>query len=124
MSQVSVKSFEQIYNEVRAQIEANCFSEDEQGKVDELCLIIAEIYRLPPECPVRIGRGELPCGMVSEIYLRLRYGHIREVMRKFSGVSYPIKYKKTYLRTALYNEVFEHESGIANGVSYMLLGKG
>ena len=120
MSQVTVRSFEEIVRGVREQIEIACFSELERDSAEEIALIIAEIYGLPSDSSVRIDGQSMTCGMVSEVYKRLTCEHIREVMRRFYRASYPIKHRKTYLRTSLYNEVFEHESGIANGVACAL----
>jgi hypothetical protein len=118
MSQVSsqsqVKSFSEILSEVRERVEIECFEKRERAVAEELCLIIAEVEWLPSEAVARIGGNDLPATYVSEIYRRIDNGRLAAVIFKYSEARYPIKHKKTYLRTALYNEVFEHESGELN----------
>lgn len=115
MSQV--KSFEATLAEVRKQLEPSGFPSRERAQAEELCLIVAEIYSLPRELTVKIDGRELPCGIVAEVYSRLRAEHVSAVIEKFSELTYRVRYKKTYLRTALYNEVFEHMGGLANDVA-------
>ena len=113
-SNVTVKSFSQMLDEVKNQVELSCLDGEERGVGEELCLIIAEIYRLPGNIEVRIGGADLPCELVAEIYSRLTANHFYAVIEKFLRAEYPIKRRKAYLRTALYNQVFEQESGEAN----------
>ena len=114
MSQVKVKSFKNVLGDVRKNVEIECFEEALIPEAEEICLIIAEVMMLSSEAVVRIGGTELPQPLVAEIYSRLTCEHVRAVIDKFSRAGYRIKHKKTYLRTALYNEVFEHESGFIN----------
>ena len=78
-------------------------------------MLIAEMYRLPPDAEVQINGQKLPASMVRDVYSLLTEEHIREVITNYEKAEYTIKFKKTYLRTALYNEVFEHESRFVNG---------
>ena len=101
---------------VREQIEIGCFDERETQRAEEIALIIAEMYLLPDTYDVRIGGDKLPAGLVKEIYRRIGNEHVREVICRFNGAAYEIRYVKTYLRTALYNSVFEHEARLDNAV--------
>ena len=77
----------------------------------------ASPFTLPPEAEVQIGGQKLPAGMVCEIYECLTNEHIRNVIKNYEAAEYEIKFKKTYLRTAIYNEVFEFESRNVNEMS-------
>lgn len=124
-SQVPSGTLQEVLQEVREQVELDCISTQSQRQAEELCLIIAEVYKLPKQTPVRIGGQQLPAEMVQEVYLMLAAEHIEQVISNFGQAEYPIRFKKTYLRTALYNVAFEYESGIANGfhISFPGLGK-
>ena len=71
---------------------------------------------LPPSTVVQIGGNKLTAQAVSEIYSMLTHEDIITVMDNFEQAEYKIKFKKTYLRTALYNEVFERSSRVINDV--------
>lgn len=114
-SQVPSGSFYEVLQAVRDQININCFFREDWNQVSEIFLIIAEMYKLPPQAEVQINGQKLPASLVQEVYLLLKEEHISRVMQNYEEATYPIKFKKTYLRTALYNVVFEYESGDVNG---------
>lgn len=114
-SQVMSGSFFEVLQDVREQIDIACFVEDDKAQVNEIIMMIAEMYCLPPQADVQIGGQKLPASMVKDVYSILTEDHVREVITKYEKAAYSIKFKKTYIRTALYNEVFEHESGFVNG---------
>lgn len=113
-SQCQVQSFAEVLQGVRESVEIECFDGRNRKFAEELCLIIAEIHRLPLGTSVRIGGDDLPIDLVRDVYLGLRNEHIAAVIEKYSRIRYPIKYKKTYIRTALYAQIFEQESGEVN----------
>ena len=123
MSESGVKSFGELLREVNDQISIECFDESERDQVLEICAIIAEIYRMPPALTVSVGGQQLPAAMVAEVFSTLNCEHVRAVMRKYSQAGYRIRFKKTYLRTALYNEIFEHESDVINLFEYTARGQ-
>ena len=108
-SQGQVGFAENLYA-VFSQIEYTSFEETVQPLVYELGMIIAEIYTLSENCEVRIGGKPLPVTMVSEVYTRLTRDNLEMVIENFRNVSYEIRHRKSYFRTALYNSVFECES--------------
>ena len=79
-------------------------------------MIIAEVMKLPDDAAVRIAGNDLPAEMVALIFDRIEHDHVIEVMRHYQEATYEIKHTKTYLRTALYNSVFEMEARIDNEV--------
>ena len=78
-----------------------------KNQIKELALIIAEVYMLPPDARVRIDRADLPACMVQAVFDDLTPAHAQMVIDNFRALPYEVKHKKTYLRTALYNSVFE-----------------
>ncbi len=112
-----VGPFLEVLEDVREQVEIQCFDECDQKQAEEICMIIAEIYKLPPQTEVQINGQKLPAALVAEIYELLICEHIREVIKKYEAAEYEIKFKKTYIRTALYNTVFEYQSGEVNEMS-------
>ena len=110
-------SFSDALNQVMQQVDFHCFADIHSQRTDplykELCLIIAEVFLLDPESAISINGALTPLRLVQDIYLQLRHGHIRTVFENFQDVASRIYNKKAYLRTALYNIVFEIESHYA-----------
>lgn len=112
----SVKSFWSVLQSVKEQVRCLSFERgSEQNQVEELCRIIAEVYCLNPEREISIEGASLPVSLVQEVYNELDERHIYLVMENFAKITHKINYKKTYLRTALYNSVFELEHHYENG---------
>lgn len=107
-------TFSQLIEAVGEQIEIERFDRSHRAQATEICFIVAEVMRLPPETVMQIGGMKLPAEMVREIYAMLSHEHVALVMEKYRKVRYEIKAKKTYLRTALYNAVFELDSHYIN----------
>lgn len=115
-SQVPSGTLAEKLDEVRSSLEFECFEDSYLEQADEISLIIAEMAMLPATALVQIGGNKLTAQAVSEIYSMLTHEDIISVMDNFEAVAYKIKFKKTYLRTALYNEVFERSSRAINDV--------
>lgn len=115
-SQVPSGSLTSELEKVKASLEFECFEEEYRPQAEEIILIIAEMAILPPSAVVQIGGNKLTAQAVSEIYSMLTHEDIITVMDNFEEAAYKIKFKKTYLRTALYNEVFERSSRVINDV--------
>lgn len=113
-SQVMSGSFFESLQTAREQINIECFVENDRAQANEIIMMIAEMYCLPPQADVQIGGQKLSASMVQEVYLLLTEDHVRDVIINYEKAAYTIKFKKTYIRTALYNEVFEHESRCVN----------
>lgn len=107
-------SFREVIASVRARVEMDCFAEDAAPQAGELCLIIAEVLMLNPDNEIRIGGVMLSVEMVQEVYGQIGHEHIELVVGNFNRISYEVKNKKSYLRTALYNAVFEIENHWTN----------
>lgn len=107
-------SFREMLEEVKEKVEIECFDREETPQATELCLIIAEVLILNPENEIRIGGVMLSVEMVQEVYRQIEHEHVELVIGNFNKVSYEVKNKKSYLRTALYNSVFEIENHWTN----------
>ena len=107
-------TFQEIVEMVKVQIEFDVFSETDKSMAEEICLIIAEIYKLPDNIEIQINKTKMTVALVREIYFRLTFEHIMQVIENLKKVTYEIKSMKSYLRTALYKVVFEMESVTLN----------
>ena len=113
------KTFKESLNLALDQIEWECF--DRASPLTplyrELILIISEVYALDPHDKVRIAGETLPVTLVQEVYRELTKEHVELVADNFDTLTREIKFKKSYLRTALYNSVFELESYWINKIN-------
>ncbi len=83
----------------------------------ELCAIIAEVYAMHPDTEIYVSGEKLYAGLVAEVLRCVSFEHAELVLDNYNKVQYPIRNKRVYLRTALYNSVFELTSSIANEVN-------
>ena len=106
--------FRELLERVKLQVEYASFGVRDREQVNELCNIIAEIYLLPGTAPVQIGGNKLTAETVSVFYSALTGDHLQYVIEEFRKIEYYIVHKKSYLRTMLYNAVFEYVSAAVN----------
>lgn len=104
------ETFRDTLNRIEKQIDIECFYQNERDLVRELFLIIAEVYRLSPSDRVKVDGQIYPAADVATVFEMLTADHIRQVIEKNNERKYPVKYRKAYLRTLLYNSVFEYSS--------------
>jgi hypothetical protein len=111
-------SIYEMQKQVMHQVEYHCFADLRFNRIDpfykELCLVIAEVLVLDPASIVKINGSNMCALLVQEVYLQLHNDHVRLVFDNFHNVSNHVYNKKAYLRTALYNAVFELESNSLN----------
>jgi len=107
-----------MLEQVMRQVEYRCLADLRFNRVDpfykELCLIIAEVLVLDPVSIIKINGSNIYVHLVQEVFLRLQNDHVRLVFKNFHNVPTHVYNKKAYLRTALYNAVFEIESDSVN----------
>jgi len=107
-----------LLNQVMQQVEYHCFADLRTGYIDplykELCLIISEVFAADQDAFIKVNGSETPIRFVQEVYSLLRNDHIRIVFTNFHCVSSRVYNKRPYLRTSLYNAVFEIESHFVN----------
>lgn len=111
-----VGSLAQRMQSVRQQIEVDCFPIRDKALAEELAIIIAEVFLLNPDSEISIAGEKLPAHLVQEVYARLEHEHVRTVISHFRRATYRIIHTKAYMRTALYNSVFEFEAQTENEV--------
>ena len=104
----------EILHEIEEKCEVNCFYEADKPRAKEACLIIAEVMLLNPENEIRINGVLLSVAMVQDVYEKLTHEHIKYVLETISKCRYEIRNQKMYLRTALYNSVFQLENHYEN----------
>lgn len=91
---------------------------EERGRLDplyrELLLCMAEVRLFPDDMVLKVAGSEVTARLVKEVYGMLEADHLQAVYRSFLQIAHPIRNRKAYLRTALYNAAFELEAGIIN----------
>lgn len=85
--------------------------------IEEICLIIAEVFIRPRGRVMRIRGQEIEVGIVQEVYSKLDHEHVELVADNFRKQKREIRNKSAYLQTALYNSVFEFHSHYTNLVA-------
>ena len=113
------RSFKDEITAVAKQLELYAVRETDKAFAYELCAIIAEVNLMRPEFRVKIGSEALEAGLVQEVFSCLTHDHLDRVMAAFNSCKNEIRNKKAYLRTALYNSVFELEAGTINDVNWI-----
>jgi hypothetical protein len=84
------------------------------GQIYEICLIIAEVFVMPPDSEIKISGSEISVFIIQEVFSKLTLFNVSTVVENFKHVKTKIYNKKAYLRTALYNSVFEDRSSAVN----------
>jgi KaiC/GvpD/RAD55 family RecA-like ATPase len=111
-----------MLDKVMRQVDYHCFAVLSSNRVDplykELCLIIAEAFLLKSDSTVNINGSPVQAQLLKEVYNNLNNEHLRLVFDNFNSVAVRVYNKKAYLRTALYNAVFELESTSVNDFRY------
>lgn len=118
-------SFREAFRRAASQVELyECAGTFERDHLRELCYIIAEVYIIDPDSKIKISDEILDAYLVQEIFRELTFEHLRLVNDNFKDQIELIKNKRAYLRTALYNSVFEIEAHYTNLVNHdMATGK-
>ena len=86
----------------------------------EMCLIIAEVNTLSPDDILKVADTKVNAFIVQEVFSLLSGEHLKTIANNYEKITYPVKQKKPYLLTALYNSVFELEAGYINESSQIM----
>lgn len=113
-SQSARLSFREAYRRAAAQTEMRACTDSRKGMMAELCYIMAEVYMIDEKSKIAVGGEPLDAYLVKEVFEELRYPHLEMVTDNFERETKYIKNKRAYLRTALYNSVFELEAHYTN----------
>lgn len=115
------RSFFTTLNQVMAQVEYHCFADLRFKRIDplfkELCFIIAEVLLADPRLAIKVNGEFVGVPLVHDVFSQIRNQHVQLVFDNFQNVSHRVSNKKAYLRTALYNSVFELEAHFVNGMA-------
>lgn len=114
-------SFREAISRAERQIDADCISGDKE-MIHEICAIIAEVYMMNPDNPVRISGEWLDGYLVKEVFSELTQMHAEAVLGEFERLTSEIRNKKAYLRTSLYNSVFSLSAHYTNKVNHDMKG--
>lgn len=117
-------SFREAFRRAAEQVELQCSEPIEKDHLRELCYIIAEVYMFDPDSRIKISDEIIDAYLVQEIFEELELEHLRLVWANFSAQTRLIRNKRAYLRTALYNSVFELNAHFTNLVTHDLAGDG
>jgi hypothetical protein len=103
-----------IFEQVKHQI--NFAHLVDETKSESFCkvivFIIGEIYSLPNNAYVKIGKNHILAENVKSVYRQLAFEHIIFIAKNLNNCQTQIKQikqKRDYLQTALYNAVIEYE---------------
>ena len=113
-SQSVSQSFDEVLEKVKEQISIDCIPLATLLQAEEIAAIIAEVLRLRPEDKLRVDGVMHSAADVQAVYAKLENEHVLHVIETYNEIPYPIKSPKMYLRTALYNAVFELNNAGAN----------
>lgn len=106
--------FEAALEVAKRQINVEAIELEYRPFAMEIIANVAEMYMLADSLPVRINGERLDAWTVKQIFSRVTEDHVRNVIASYCQVPYEIHAKKSYIRTALYNSVFELEASTAN----------
>ena len=101
----------------RAAFEVDTFPPEDRGLAETIADIVAEMTMIPSGATVSIEGIAMPSDAVMDVYSELTREHVALVIENFRHVTYRIRHIKSYLRTALYNSVFELDARIENDVA-------
>ena len=118
-------SFRSAISRAERQVERDAIVIDRVASpelVREICMIIAEVYMMDADKPIRISGEWLDGHVVQEVFGELTREHVVAVIWEFRRLTCEVRNKKAYLRTALYNSVFTLKAHYENKVNHDLRG--
>ncbi len=114
----SFVGFGRTEEEIREQIEYDCLvCESNKNLLDEIVMIISDVLN-GTSPTVRIGRDDMPRGIVISRFCRLDSEHICYVLSGLENNTNKIRSIKSYLITMLYNAPATMESEVTALFSY------
>ena len=111
-------SFREAFSRAAQQTELDCAEVTKKDLMRDLCYVIAEVYIIDTNSKINIAEESLDAYLVQEIFRELTFQHLELVANNFKEQTELIKNKRAYLRTALYNSVFELEAHYTNLVAH------
>lgn len=115
-----VVEFLKVLEDVKIQVEAHAFESEDAEMVETLCRNMATVFQLPKGQLITIGGEKKSAEQVQAIYSLIKHENIEHIITSFQEIKYNVKHITTYLRTALYNSVFESSAFWENRVNTYL----
>lgn len=112
-----VVEFLKVLEDVKFQVEAYAFDSEDAEMVETLCRNIATVFQLPKGQIITIGGEKKSAEQVQAVFSLLKHENIEHIITTFQEINYKVKHITTYLRTALYNSVFESSAFWENRVN-------
>ena len=84
--------------------------------VHDMCRTMAEVYMAPEGMIMKVNGEDVAAGMISDVFAELTQDHVINLAGRLYDGWGCIAHPKAYLRSALYNVVFEFESVILRDV--------
>ncbi len=102
-------SFREAMSAAEEQVMLNeYFEPDDRPHAREVCRVMAEVYMMNPAATVKVCEEEREAGMVAEVFRELTPEDVQGVVDKIhAGALQNVRNPRAYMRTMLYNEVFE-----------------
>lgn len=107
-------SFDEAYERTRVQIDMECFPVDMLVQATEVAGIIAQVYTLPKNGVIKVAGYLRKVEDVQAVFRKLTNEHVVYVIEEFNEIPYRVRYKTAYIRSALFNSVFELTSAENN----------
>lgn len=105
---------------LRAKIRPEEFDPAWRGMAEAAAMIMAEVMTLPADAPIRVDGLQLRAETVRAVYDGLTREDVEAVIRKYRTVCSKIRFPKSYLRTALYNQAFEADAAAVNDMAQFI----
>lgn len=112
-----VVKFLKILEDVKIQVEADAFESEDTDMVEILCRNIATVYQLPPGQLITIGGEKKSAEQVQAVFSLIKHENIEHIITTFQEINYKVTHISSYLRTALYNSVFESSAFWENRIN-------
>lgn len=83
------------------------------GILHDMCRVMAEVYMMSPTALIRINGEDMEAGMVAQVLEEATQEMAEERAEELREHLHEVTCLKAYLRSALYNKVFEFETAQA-----------
>lgn len=80
------------------------------GILHDMCRAMAEVYMMSPTARIKVAGEEMEAGMVAEVFREVTQEMAETLAEELRESIAEVKCVKAYLRSALYNKVFEFEA--------------
>lgn len=107
-------SFDEAYERTRVQIDMECFPFEMLVQATEVAGIIAQVYTLPANGVIKVAGYLRKVEDVQAVFRKLTNEHVVYVIEEFNEIPYRVRYKTAYIRSSLFNAVFELTSAENN----------